>query len=242
MNLIIDIGNTRIKLALFNDHDLMFSVPLDYLKPDQLQILVDEHPQLDKAILSAGKEYPEEIRNFLKSNFRRFIELDHQTPVPIKNCYRSPETLGFDRLASAIGAWELFPGQNLLIIDAGTAVTYDIVSENNEYLGGNISPGLEMRFKALNHFTGKLPLILPDDRFETPGTDTSMAIRSGVQMGLIFEIEQYIEYFNKIYKNLRVLMTGGDSKFFDKKLKNSIFVHFNLGLIGLNRILEYNNG
>ena len=241
MNLVIDIGNTRIKLALFNEQDLMFNVPLDYLEPAQLQMLKDEHPQLDRAILSAGKEYPGEIKAFLKSNFRQFIEFDHQTPVPVKNCYRTPETLGFDRLAAAIGAWELFPGQNLLIIDAGTAVTYDIVNEKNEYLGGNISPGLEMRFRALNHFTEKLPLILPDDRFETPGMDTPMAIRSGVQLGLIFEIEQYTEYFSKIYKNLRVIMTGGDAKFFDKKLKNSIFVHFNLGLIGLNRVLEYNN-
>ena len=240
MNLVIDSGNTRIKLALFNEHDLMFNVPLDKLETDHLQLLLQEHPQLDKAILSAVRDYPTDIRDFLNSNFEQFLELNSKTPIPITNRYRTPETLGHDRLAAAIGAWDLFPSQNLLIIDAGTAVTYDIVSEKNEYLGGNISPGLEMRFSALNQFTGKLPRIHPADQFELVGSDTESAIRAGVQMGLIFETEQYINFFNKIYKNLKVVITGGDAKFFDKILKKSIFVNFNIGLFGLNRILEYN--
>ncbi len=241
MNMVIDIGNTRIKLALFNDRDLMFNVPLDELKVEHLQILTDEHPQLKKAILSTVREYPAEVKHFLSTRFEQFIELNHETPVPITNCYKTPETLGLDRLAAAIGAADMFPNQNLLIIDAGTAITFDLVSEKNEYLGGNISPGLETRFKALNQFTGKLPLIGVKDDFQAIGTDTESAIRAGVQLGVIFETEQYITYFNTLYKNLKVIITGGDAKFFDKKLKNSIFVHFNLTLLGLNRILEYND-
>lgn len=240
MNLVIDIGNTRIKLAVFNDYDLMFNVPLDELKVDHLQLLVDEYPQLNKAILSSVRDYPDEVRHFLSSSFSHFIEFSHLTPVPVVNLYKTPETLGVDRLAAAIGASCLFPGENLLVIDAGTAVTYDLVTKNNEYLGGNISPGLGIRFKALNHFTGKLPLVTPQMEFPPMGTDTESAIRAGVQLGLIFEAEQTIQYFNTIYANLRVILSGGDAEFFDKNLKNTIFVQFNLALYGLNKVLEYN--
>lgn len=241
MNLVIDIGNTRIKLALFNDHDLMLNVPLDELKANQLQLLLDEHPRLNKAILSSVRDYPDEIRKFLSSSFHQFIEFNHQTPVPIINRYKTPESLGSDRLAAAIGASCLFPCEDLLVIDAGTAITYDLVTKNNEYLGGNISPGLETRFKALHHFTGNLPLVAPRMEFQPLGRDTESAIIAGVQQGLIFEAEQTISYFNTIYKNLKVILTGGDAGFFDKNLKNAIFVQFNLALFGLNKVLEYNH-
>ena len=240
MNLVIDIGNSRMKLALFNERDLMFNVPVDDLKTEHIQVLLDEHPDLKNVIVSAVRDYPDGLKAFLKSSFEHFIELDAETPVPIVNKYETPETLGKDRLAAAVGATELFPGENTMVIDAGTAITYEIVTANNEYLGGNISPGLETRFKALNHFTGKLPLVASSDEFKMIGTDTESAIRAGVQVGLLFEVQKYIEYFNTIYQNLKIIITGGDAKFFDKKLKNSIFVHFNLTLIGLNRILEYN--
>lgn len=240
INLVIDIGNTRTKLALFNQHDLMFSVPIEQLTVNHLQMLKDEHIQLNQAILSSVKPINEELIRFLSQNFQLFIELDHHTPLPIENLYETPETLGKDRIAAAVGANELFPGQNILIIDAGTAITYDVVSEKNEFLGGNISPGLQMRFKALNHFTGKLPLINYSDEFQLIGRNTEEAIRAGVQNGILYEIERTIETFNRNYENLQIVMTGGDSIFFDKKLNYSIFVHFNLTLIGLNRILEHN--
>ena len=239
-NLIIDIGNTRTKIALFNQHDLMFSVAIEQLTVDHLKMLKDEHPQLTQAILSSVKPVDDEILKYLSENFDVFIELDHQTELPIENLYQTPETLGKDRLAAAVGANELFPDQNLLIIDAGTAITYDLVSEKNQFVGGNISPGLQMRFKALNHFTGKLPLVSYSDEFQTIGKNTTDAIRSGVQNGILYEIAQTIELFNKNYQNLQIVMTGGDSIFFDKKLNYSIFVHFNITLIGLNRILEHN--
>lgn len=203
-------------------------------------MLKDEHPQMTQAILSSVKPVDDEILHFLSGNFDLFIELDHQTELPIENLYETPETLGKDRLAAAVGANELFPNQNLLIIDAGTAITYDLVSEKNEFIGGNISPGLQMRFKALNHFTGKLPLVSYSDEFQDIGRNTIDAIRAGVQNGILYEIAQTIELFNKNYQNLQIVMTGGDSIFFDKKLNYSIFVHFNITLIGLNRILEHN--
>jgi type III pantothenate kinase len=240
INLVIDIGNSRTKIALFNQHDLMFSVPIDHLTVDHLKMLKNEHPQLTKAILSSVRARNEALNHYLAKNFDFFIELDHQTKLPIENLYESTETLGKDRLAAAVGANELFPDQNLLIIDAGTAITYDLVSENNQFLGGNISPGLEMRFKALNHFTGRLPLVSYSDDFQDIGRNTTDAIRAGVQNGMLFEIGQTIDLFNRNYQNLQIIMTGGDSNFFDKKLNYSIFVHFNLTLIGLNRILEHN--
>jgi len=240
INLVIDIGNSRTKIALFNQNDLMFNVPIDHLTVDHLEMLKDEHPQLNKAILSSVKPNDEELISFLNENFDFFLELDDQTELPIENLYETPETLGRDRLAAAIGANELFPDQNLLVIDAGTAITYDLVSEKNQFIGGNISPGLEMRFKALNHFTGKLPLIGYSDEFQPIGKNTIDAIRAGVQNGILYEMEQTIDLFNRNYQNLHIIMTGGDSNFFDRKLNYSIFVHFNLTLIGLNRILEYN--
>ena len=203
-------------------------------------MLKDEHPQLNQAILSSVKPVDDEILQFLSESFDLFIELDHETELPIKNLYETPETLGKDRIAAAVGANEFFPDQNLLIIDAGTAITYDLVSEKNEFIGGNISPGLQMRFKALNQFTGKLPLVSYFDEFQNIGRNTTEAIRAGVQNGILYEIAQTIELFNKNYKNLQIVMTGGDSIFFDKKLNYTIFVHFNITLIGLNRILEYN--
>lgn len=240
MNLVIDIGNSRIKLALFSERDLMFNVPLDEVKPEQIKVLLDEHDDLKHAIVSSVRDYPEELKSFLENNFENFIELNADTPVPLINCYETPETLGKDRLAAAVGATEIFPGRNVLVIDAGTAITYEMVTAENKYLGGNISPGLTTRFKALHHFTGKLPLVMPTDDFPILGTNTQSAIQAGVQIGLLFEVQQYIDYFNTNYENLEIIITGGDAKFFDNKLKNSIFVHFNLTLIGLNRILEYN--
>lgn len=240
INLVIDIGNSRTKIALFNEHDLMFNVPIEHFSVDHARLLKEEHPQLSKVVLSSVKPYDNDLKDFLKNNFDYFLELDHTTRLPIENLYETPETLGKDRLAAAVGANELFPDQNLLIIDAGTAITYDLVSDKNQYLGGNISPGLEMRFKALNQFTGRLPLFGPSDYYQQFGRNTLEAIRAGVQNGLIFEIEKTIDLFNGNYQNLQIIMTGGDSYFFDKKLKYSIFVHFNLTLIGLNRILEHN--
>ena len=129
---------------------------------------------------------------------------------------------------------------NILIIDAGTAITYDILTAEGKYLGGNISPGLEMRFKALNQFTGKLPKIEKVEFNKLYGQTTEQAIIAGVQNGFVFEVDSTITSFKEFYNNLKVIITGGDAEFFDKKLKNSFFVHFNLISLGLNRVLQHN--
>jgi len=240
MNLIIDIGNTRTKFSVFNYGEVLITVPVEEFLPEHVEVLKNEHPSLDKVILSSVKEYSPELKKILQNQFATFIELNHHTPIPLKNKYLSRETLGNDRIAAAVGAFDLYPATNILIIDAGTAITYDMVNSQGHYLGGNISPGINMRFKALHHFTGKLPLTEQSAFNKLYGQTTREAILAGVQNGVIYEVEKTIEKFKEFYSNLKVIITGGDAEFFDKKLKYSFFVHFNLVALGLNRILEHN--
>ncbi len=240
MNLIIDIGNTRTKFSVFNRGEVLITVPVNEFSPRDVEVLRNEYPSLEKVILSSVKEYSPELKNFLQNNFSTFIELNSNTQIPLENKYISKETLGKDRIAAVVGAFDLYPNTNILIIDAGTAITYDFLNDKNQYLGGNISPGLKMRFKALNQFTGKLPLLEQKEYNKLYGMNTEEAILGGVQNGIIYEVEKTIENFKKFYSNLKVIITGGDAEFFDRKLKNSFFVHFNLVALGLNRILEYN--
>lgn len=240
MNLAIDIGNTRTKFSVFNRGEVLITVPVKEFKIEHIEVLKNEHPDLNKVILSATKDYSTELRRALQKKFVQFIELESDTPLPIENCYETKDTLGKDRLAAAVGAFDLYPNTNLLIIDAGTAITYDVVNDKHQYLGGNISPGIDMRFKALHQFTGKLPLVNQQEYKKLFGTTTENAIRAGVQNGVVFEVDKAIDTFKVFYNNLKVIITGGNAEFFEKKLKNSFFVHFNLTAIGLNRILEYN--
>ena len=240
MNLVIDIGNTRTKFSVFNRGEILITVPVDEFKAEHIKVLKEEYPSLNKAIISATKFYPDELKEALLQNFDQFIELDSNTPLPVKNCYETKESLGKDRIAAVVGSYDLYPNTNVLIIDAGTAITYDIINEKNEYLGGNISPGIEMRFKALNQFTDKLPQVQLGELNKLYGTTTEKAIRAGVQNGVVYEVDKAIDTFKEFYNNLKVIITGGNAEFFDKKLKNSFFVHFNLIALGLNRILEYN--
>jgi type III pantothenate kinase len=240
MNLTIDIGNTFTKFSIFKEDNIISSFKFNELTVNQLISLNKNYPGLEKAILSTVKKYSPELKKYLFQNFKKFIELDNNTPVPVENCYESKNTLGNDRIAAAVGANYLYPDTNLLLIDAGTAVTYDFVNENNQYMGGKISPGLEMRFRALHQFTGKLPLIQKGDINKLYGITTEESIRAGVENGLIYETDKTIDSFKEFYRNLKVIITCGDAIFFDKKLKNSFFVNFNLTALGLNRILIYN--
>ena len=169
------------------------------------------------------------------------IRLTHETPVPIKNLYKTPETLGADRLAAVIGANAIRPNRDLLIIDAGTCITFDFIDKHGQYHGGNISPGMEMRLKALHAFTAKLPEVTADGETPTYGDSTETAIRAGVYHGIAFEIEGYIRQLQKNYPQLLVFLTGGDRFSFDTNLKSSIFADSFLVLKGLNRILAYND-
>ncbi len=240
MNLVIDIGNTRTKFSVFNQGEVLITVPVDEFRPEHIEVLKNEHPSLNKVILSSVKGYSPELKETLQNNFDIFIELDHNTPIPLENKYNTKETLGNDRIAAVVGAFDLYPETNILVIDAGTAITYDILNNKSQYLGGNISPGIEMRFKALHHFTGKLPQVQAAEMNKLFGTTTEEAILLGVQNGISYEVDKTIDNFKEFYSNLKVIITGGDANFFDKKLKNYFFVHFNLVALGLNCILEYN--
>lgn len=240
MNLVIDIGNTCTKFALFNKGEMMISVPVDEFLPEHVTLLKEEHPSLSKVLVSSVKDYSIVLKEKLIAEFPCFLEFNENTHLPIENHYQTKETLGKDRLAAVVGANSKYPNENILVIDAGTAITYDIITNENKYLGGNISPGLQMRFKALNTFTGKLPLVCLDEGQYIYGNTTETAIRAGVQNGVIHEVEGTINLFKEFYENLKIFLTGGDANFFDKRLKNSFFVDLNLVTIGLNRILEHN--
>lgn len=169
-----------------------------------------------------------------------YLRLSHKTALPITNAYKTPETLGRDRLSVAVAAADLFPKKNCLIIDAGTCITYDFIDKKGVYHGGSIAPGIEMRLKAMNAFTANLPLIQRKKLSQTIGKDTETSIRTGAQHGATMEIEGNIEHYTALFGRLQVLLTGGDAKYFAKNLKTQIFVNQNLVLLGLNKILNYN--
>jgi type III pantothenate kinase len=246
MKLVIDIGNTRIKIGLFEAEAMLDIRISDDVTPDQLEFIIktfnDSRPEyspIKHTIISAVRNYPDEIKNLLCSKYH-FIELGHELPLPIKLKYKTPATLGNDRIALAVAATGLFPAQNVLIIDAGTCITYDFVNGNKEYYGGGISPGIVMRFKALNTFTDKLPLVSRRDKIDLIGDSTENSIQSGVMNGVIAEVNGIIEKYESKFSDLKIILTGGDANYFDKYLKNNIFANSNIVLAGLNMILDYN--
>jgi len=241
MNLVLDLGNTSGKIAVCNGVDVLESAIYHRITGREISYFSTRYTNLTGVIVSSVVNDSREMIDYLGNLFPVCIELDHSTPIPLTNCYRTPETLGHDRIAAAVGAHTIFPEKNVLVIDAGTAITSDIVTAHGQYLGGNISPGLEIRFKALNKFTNRLPYLeKPETRPPLVGSTTREAIEAGVVNGIIFELDGWIGAMEQDYPNLQVVMTGGDAKYFEGKLKSSIFVDLNLNLIGLNRILEHN--
>ena len=237
--MIIDIGNTVAKLAVFDGDKVVEVLRGSNHSLDCLTILRHKYP-IEQGILASVIRLSNTIRRQLREVDFEVLELDCHTPVPITNMYKSPQTLGMDRLAAAVGANYLMPQKNLLVIDAGTALTYEFIDAEGKYWGGNISPGLYVRFKTLNACCDKLPLI--DRRGDLPefGYDTETAIRAGVIHGMEFEIAGYIRLMQKKYPDLLVFLTGGDKFSFDANLKSIIFADRFLVLKGLNRILNYN--
>jgi type III pantothenate kinase len=240
MNLVIDIGTSFIKVAVFNGSEILFKESIPEISVDYISLILKNFPDVHYAILSSVRKRDAALIGFLKEKLRKTIELSEKTPIPIKNLYRSPSTLGDDRLAAAVGANSIYPDENILVIDIGSAITIDYVNNKNEFLGGNISPGMMMRFRALNEFTANLPMEYPRENIDLLGSDTSGAIISGVENGIIFELEGYIHELTGHVKNLKVIMTGGDADFFAVKIKHQVTVDVSLTLVGLNTILEYN--
>ncbi len=239
MNLCIDQGNTRAKIGIFDSGGLLEVLFFENLTAKDLSELIKQK-NIQKGILSSVKKEDPEIMEILKK-LPFFMEFTHQTVLPVQNLYATPETLGKDRLAGVVGAFALKPDNDILVVDAGTAITYDFLSAKGEYLGGTIAPGINMRFSALNRFTGKLPLVSSEGQIPLLGKTTDEAIRAGVVNGVLFEIQQYEIELGKKYPQLLVFLTGGDCFFLAEKLKNPIFANQNLVLIGLNRLIEVNN-
>jgi type III pantothenate kinase len=241
MNLVLDLGNTFAKIAACEGTQVVESAVYPKISGRAISYFHIRYREIKGVIVSSVVNDSREMIDYLGSLFSLCIELDHSTPIPLVNRYRTPETLGYDRIAAAVGAYTIYPGKTVLVIDAGTAITYDIVTAEGEYLGGNISPGLEIRFKSLNKFTSRLPhLERPGKTPPLVGTSTREAIEAGVVNGITFEMEGFIASIREDHPQLQVVLTGGDANYFEGKLKSSIFVDLNLNLIGLNRILDYN--
>ena len=221
MNLIIDIGNTVAKCVVFDGNDVAEHQLADNRTLDGLvQLAVRTRPQ--RAILSSVVPLNSDMRRRLALLPCPLTELTHATPVPIRNGYRTPQTLGSDRLAAVVGAASLKPGKDLLVVDAGTCITYDLIDATGLYHGGNIAPGLHMRLAAMHHYTGKLPLVGAEGETPLTGYDTQTAIRSGVLRGMKYEIEGYIHSMRRKFPELVIFLTGGDKIKFDVRVKNII--------------------
>lgn len=241
MNLIIDAGNTRTKLALFREREMVAFSSFEGIESKPVFQFCEANPQIENAILSSVKEYSPEIDAYLSQRYSTVFFM-HQTPIPITNRYTTPETLGKDRLAGVVGTTLLFPGSNNLVVDAGTAITYDLLTSAGDYLGGAISPGIAMRYKALHAFTDRLPLLSTYEDTHIIGTDTHTSIHSGILNGTVAEMEGVIKFYQEAYPDLKIILTGGDHNYFDKRLKIKTFAAPNLVLEGLNLILDFNIG
>lgn len=239
MNLIVDIGNTLVKSALLERGRVVEEHADGAFCPEAVAGLL-ERGRVRRAILSSTRGEMPEVAAWLRERVSSLLLFTPQTPVPIRNVYRTPQTLGRDRLAAAVGAATLYPGRNVLIVDFGTAVTIDLVTADNTFRGGCISPGMTMRFRALHDYTAALPLCGPAEDERLQGLATEDAVRLGVMNSLTFEIEGYIARMREKIDDLCVIFTGGDAKYFAKRIKNTIFANCNLVFCGLDRILEYN--
>lgn len=240
MNLIIDIGNTATKVAWFEQDLLVDVVSVSNRRWEHLETLCSKHP-VERAIVATVVDLEDSTVARLNSLSVPLLWLDSRTRLPITNLYETPATLGYDRIAAVVGAWEQYPNRNILVIDAGSCITYELIDSKGQYQGGNISPGLQMRFNALHQFTGRLPLVSREGRLLQMGKDTETAIRAGVLQGMEYEISGYITAMRDKYTELLVFLTGGDEFSFDTNLKSIIFADSFLVLKGLNRILNYNN-
>ena len=244
MNLVIDIGNSRIKIAVFDGDAQVFLHEEEKPDPEILQQLIARY-SIDSLIYTSVRA--DEYFDFSRfSSGIRVFKFSHSLKLPIQNRYKTPHTLGLDRLAGVIGAHQQFPGQAALVIDSGTCITFDLVDDKGIYQGGSIAPGLQMRLRAMHQFTGKLPEITLDaffDETKSYGADTREAMLSGAVNGILYEIEGYIRFFQGKYPDLKVILCGGDASFFDTRLKNSIFaLHImlqpHLVLAGLNTVVN----
>ena len=241
MNLIIDIGNNSAKFFLFNGEQMI----LHTRKNNSSFDVIDEWNGLydiEKVIISSVIADSPELLDSISNLKCPVVRFNNSMQLPLEIKYRTPHTLGSDRLAAAVGAWNEAPERNMVVIDAGSAITVDFIDRNGAYLGGNIAPGIKMRLKALHEYTALLPMVEKEGDTPAIGYDTETAIRSGVINGICHEIDGYINEFKQKYCDVLVFLTGGDEKTLKNRVKNCIFADKYLVAKGLNRILnDYGN-
>jgi type III pantothenate kinase len=238
--LCFDFGNTRLKCAVFHDRAFAEEVILENADQPTIQNIIDQyHPQ--KSILSSVINHPVEMETLL-ANQTKFHKLSAGSKLPLTTPVGKPETIGADRLALSVASVDLFPNQHNLAIGLGTCITYNFINYQHEFLGGSISPGMNMRFRAMHEQTALLPLIKAESNFPLVGYDTKTNLLSGVILGMAAEIDGIINAYSLKYSNFNVLLTGGDMGFFVPHLKNKIFADPNLIYKGLYAISECNNG
>jgi type III pantothenate kinase len=240
MNLVIDVGNTLVKMAIF-DQDKIIQIR-SYASLDTAAIngTLKQFPAIKACIIGSVRDLPNNLREEIIKPIR-FLVLDSKTKLPIQHRYTTFDTLGADRIAGVVAANHLFPAKNILIIEAGTCITYDFIDAGGIYYGGGISPGIHLRFAALHNFTDKLPLIEPVKDPVLIGNSTETSIQSGVINGVKAEVWGIISSYEDNYENLTIILSGGNLDYFDKTLKNNIFAVPNIVLTGLNIILAFND-
>ena len=240
INLAIDLGNTRIKFGVFECDVLRFSwkgtIDESYTKLEELLKLYD----FDQTVICATGNSKDFV-TFVEKKGLSFEVVSSQTPMPFNNAYTTPHTLGVDRMVLVAGAQKEYPEEPVLIIDAGTCLTYDFKDANGTYQGGAISPGLQMRFKAMHEFTARLPYLeIADTEINVIGKSTNEAMQSGVVNGMVAEIDGLIDWYKGKFEGLKIILTGGDGQFLSGRLKNGIFANSNFLLTGLNYIIVFN--
>lgn len=235
----VDIGNTRTKIAVY-EKDMIIEVVFSATENFHEKILeiAQKKTNLQDIVIASVGFLREEQMELLSKRFK-IHTISHQMPFPFINRYDTPNTLGIDRMVLAAGASLLHPNENVLVIDAGTCITYDFISKENEYLGGAISPGFDLRYKSLNDYTAKLPRLHLEGEAKLMGTSTETSIQSGVVNGLVAEIDGIIKQYKEKHNTLTIILTGGDAIFLSMQLKNSIFVHSFFLLESLNRLYHY---
>lgn len=236
----LDFGNTRIKAALFEGSTLKEQFVFD-AEEEFLEGLDPFGTKVTDCLIGSVTKDHLRASEVLSKRFRTQV-FKADTPIPLKNLYKSALTLGSDRIAASVGAWSLYPGRNVLTIDAGTCIKYNFVNAADEYIGGAISPGLPMRLKAMNHYTQALPLVDTDKNYnKLTGQSTAESLLSGALVGAACEADAMIDRYREQYGDLQVVVTGGDGDYLCGQLKNRFFASQNILLIGLNVILNYNS-
>ncbi len=241
LSVAIDQGNSSAKISVFSGDEKVGSKRFENLTLQELDEFLSNYSDVTCAVYSSVVGDDQSIIAHLKNRFGKCYVLNHLMPMPLEIGYATPATLGHDRIAAAVGAVHLCGEQNLLVVDLGTAITYDFVEGGKKYVGGNIAPGLKLRFKGLADYCVALPKVNFEGDVPMLGYDTPTAIRSGVVMGVVSEVAQMAVQLEKCYGKVKVVLTGGDCNLISDKLQDfDVEIYDDLVTIGLNRILQYN--